>query len=143
MPSRYALLTGRFAARMRRGNGPLIAEGQATIASLLRDNGYRTAMVGKWHQGFDQNVRRKGEQVKVIAFDYDQPLTGGPVDRGFDSFFGMHASLDIPPYFYIKDRAPSDGSDGSGRRQQQRRWRGRLEQNPRRVLARRRHRARL
>ncbi len=106
VPSRYALLTGRFAARMQRGNGPLIAEGQATIASLLRDNGYRTAMVGKWHQGFDQDVRNRGEPGKGIAVDYDQPLTGGPVDRGFDSFFGMHASLDIPPYFYIKDRAP-------------------------------------
>lgn len=104
VPSRYALLTGRFAARMSRGNGPLIAEGQATIASLLRDNGYRTAMVGKWHQGFDQDVRGNRKQENGVAVDYEQPLTGGPVDRGFDSFFGMHASLDIPPYFYMKDR---------------------------------------
>lgn len=102
IPSRYSLLTGRFSARMQRGKGPLIAEGQATIASLLRENGYRTAMVGKWHQGFDQDVREKSR----IAVDYNQAFTGGPVDRGFDSFFGMHASLDIPPYFYMKDRAP-------------------------------------
>ena len=107
VPSRYALLTGRFAARMdRRGNDPLISDGQATIASLLRDNGYRTAMVGKWHLGFDQKVGKDGERNKGIAFDYLRPLSGGPVDRGFDSFFGMHASLDIPPYFYIRDRAP-------------------------------------
>jgi arylsulfatase A-like enzyme len=47
-------------------------------------------MVGKWHLGFDE----KG---------YDKPLRGGPVDRGFDSFFGIRASTDIPPYFYIRD----------------------------------------
>ena len=101
VPSRHSLITGRFAARRARLNwraGPVIARGQLTIASLLRGQGYRTAMVGKWHQGF----RMKAPGV----FDYERPLTGGPVDCGFDSFFGMHASLDIPPYFYIKDRRP-------------------------------------
>ena len=63
-------------------------------------------MIGKWHLGFDQKGRKKNAASKSFAFDYEQPLTGGPVDRGFDSFFGMHASLDIQPYFYIKDRAP-------------------------------------
>ena len=48
-------------------------------------------MVGKWHLGFDEN-------------GYENPLPGGPVDRGFDSFFGIRASTDIPPYFYIRDR---------------------------------------
>lgn len=97
-PSRYSLMTGRFAARKNKlGNGiPLIQEGRDTVASLLRGNGYRTAMVGKWHLGFD----RRGQP----DFAYEKPLHGGPVDRGFDSFFGMHASLDIPPYFYIRDR---------------------------------------
>ena len=64
-----------------------------TIASLLQSNGYRTAMVGKWHLGFQES-------------GYDKPLPGGPVDRGFDSYFGIRASTDIPPYFYIRgDRA--------------------------------------
>lgn len=100
-PSRYALLTGRFAARKNNFNDkvPIITEGRATVASMLRDNGYRTAMVGKWHLGFDRKAKRD--------FDYDKPITGGPVDRGFDSFFGMHASLDIQPYFYMKDRKPT------------------------------------
>jgi arylsulfatase A-like enzyme len=101
VPSRHALITGRFAARRGRLNwrgGPVIARGQLTFASVLRDQGYRTAMVGKWHQGF--TMKAPG------AFDYARPLSGGPVDCGFDSFFGMHASLDIPPYFYIKDRRP-------------------------------------
>jgi arylsulfatase A-like enzyme len=99
VPSRHALITGRFAARRDRLNwraGPLIGRNQLTFASVLRNQGYRTAMVGKWHQGF--TMKAPG------VFDYERPLSGGPVDCGFDSFFGMHASLDIPPYFYIKDR---------------------------------------
>ena len=101
VPSRHSLITGRFAARRGRLNwrsGPVIARGQLTFASVLREQGYRTAMVGKWHQGF--TMKAPG------VFDYERPLTGGPVDCGFDSFFGMHASLDIQPYFYIKDRRP-------------------------------------
>ena len=108
-PSRYSLLTGRFTARREKLNdraGPIIEEGRDTIASMLRTHGYRTAMVGKWHQGFDQKSRKEGAAIDGFAFDYERPLTGGPVDRGFDSFFGMHASLDIPPYFYIRNRAP-------------------------------------
>lgn len=103
IPSRYALMTGRFAVRksLSLAKGPLIEEGRMTIASLLRDHGYATAMVGKWHLGFDPFL-----QDKKAAVDYSQPLSGGPVDCGFDSFFGMHASLDLPPYFYIRDRSP-------------------------------------
>ena len=69
---------------------PLIAPGQLTIASLAKSRGYDTAMVGKWHLGFQEN-------------GYDKPLPGGPTDCGFDSFFGIRASTDIPPYFYIRD----------------------------------------
>ncbi|MCH2064401.1 MAG: arylsulfatase [Roseibacillus sp.] len=101
VPSRYSLITGQFAARRDRLNykaGPLIARGQLTFARVLQEQGYRTAMVGKWHQGFTMKA--------AGVFDYGRPLAGGPVDCGFDSFFGMHASLDIPPYFYIKDRTP-------------------------------------
>ncbi len=103
IPSRYALMTGRFAVRKSSGlaQGPLIDQDRMTVASLLRDHGYATAMVGKWHLGFDPYLQNKKKPA-----DYSQPLRGGPVDCGFDSFFGMHASLDIPPYFYIRDRAP-------------------------------------
>lgn len=109
-PSRYALFTGRFSARKQRLNdkeGPILEEGRATIASLLRKNDYQTAMVGKWHLGFDQKGLGTGKEIDGFAFDFDQPLTGGPVDRGFESLFGMHASLDIPPYFYIENRKPT------------------------------------
>jgi arylsulfatase A len=108
-PSRYALLTGRFAARKDGffdNRGPIITAGRQTIASLLRDHGYQTAMVGKWHLGFDKKNVQPGTG-KGIAFNYDEPLAGGPADRGFASFFGMHASLDIPPYFFVRDRKPT------------------------------------
>jgi arylsulfatase A len=95
-PSRYGLLTGCYPFRTDVSvwpRQPLIAPGQMTIASLLESCGYRTAMVGKWHLGFNED-------------GYDRPLRGGPVDRGFGSFFGIRASTDIPPYFYIRgDRA--------------------------------------
>jgi len=95
-PSRYGLMTGRYPFRTdvsRWPKEPLIEKGQVTLASFLRDRGYRTAMVGKWHLGF----REEG---------YERPLPGGPADCGFESFFGLRASTDIPPYFYIRgDRA--------------------------------------
>lgn len=94
--SRYGLLTGRYPFRAECGKWqtqPTITDGQMTIASLLQTHGYHTAMVGKWHLG-------------MFERGYDQPLRGGPVDRGFASWFGIRASTDIPPYFYIRnDRA--------------------------------------
>ncbi len=97
VPSRYGLMTGRYPFR-NTGNrqpqkGALIERGRPTLASVLHSAGYATAMVGKWHLGFEG-----GDQ-----FDYAKPLRGGPVDHGFQSFFGQHASLDIPPYFFIAD----------------------------------------
>jgi len=100
--SRYGLMTGRYPFRTNVGvwsKKPLIEADQVTIASLAKSQGYRTAMVGKWHLGFKEN-------------GYDKPLPGGPVDRGFDSYFGIRASTDIPPYFYIRGnravRQPSE-----------------------------------
>ncbi len=94
--SRYGLMTGCYPFRTNVAlwpRQPLIQPGQMTIASLAQSQGYHTAMVGKWHLGF----REQG---------YDQPLPGGPVDCGFDWYFGIRASTDIPPYFYIRnDRA--------------------------------------
>jgi arylsulfatase A len=109
--SRYGLLTGRYPFRTDVKpwrQRPLIDEGQMTIASLLQGQGYQTAMVGKWHVGFAED-------------GYDKPLPGGPVDRGFDSYFGIRASTDIPPYFYIRgdrvvqpptDRIAANNSEG-------------------------------
>ena len=108
VPSRYGLLTGRYPFRnasMNPSKGPLIEPRRMTIASLLHEHGYTTAMIGKWHLGFDG-----GDQ-----FDCSKPLRGGPSDHGFDYFFGQHASLDIPPYFFIENDhcvgAPTDHID--------------------------------
>ena len=92
--SRYGLLTGQYPFRANTSawrRQPSIKSGQLTIASLLEAKGYNTAMVGKWHLGFQEE-------------GYEKPLNGGPVDVGFNSFFGIRASTDIPPYFYIRGR---------------------------------------
>jgi arylsulfatase A len=95
-PSRYGLITGQLPWRTDTSKWPkqaLIGKGQTTLASMFKGQGYRTAMVGKWHLGFDED-------------GYENPLPGGPIDVGFDSYFGIRASTDIPPYFYIDgDRA--------------------------------------
>src|SRR5690625_437300 len=122
-PSRYGLLTGRYPFRTNTNvwpDKPVIEEGRMTIASLLQEEGYRTAMVGKWHLGFDESqatdplYNDEGNNTRAAYRHYQesQQLAGGPADRGFDSFFGIRASTDIPPYFYIRDdrvvNPPSD-----------------------------------
>ena len=116
-PSRYGLLTGRYPFRTDINvwpDQPVIDEERMTIASLLKSEGYHTAMVGKWHLGFDEsasiessrkNEEERGNNTRAAYRIYEegQLLSGGPVDRGFDSFFGIRASTDIPPYFYIRD----------------------------------------
>jgi arylsulfatase A-like enzyme len=130
-PTRYSLLTGRMAFRngmkgvFTGAGGPcLIKEDRLTRAGMLRDQGYTTAMFGKWHIGltfYDKDgkpITKNGlEAVKRI--DYSQPITGGPIDRGFDQFFGtaccpttdwLYAYIDgdkIPmPPTRIVDRKP-------------------------------------
>ncbi|REJ66804.1 MAG: arylsulfatase [Planctomycetota bacterium] len=95
IPTRYGLMTGRYPFRLVQGpdRGPCIVEGRTTVASLLRENGYATGCIGKWHLGFEGG----------FAFDWQQPLRGGPVDRGFDFYFGFQASTDDPPYPYIRN----------------------------------------
>ncbi|MGA0846585.1 MAG: sulfatase family protein, partial [Luteolibacter sp.] len=94
--SRYGLLTGRYPFRTDVSKWtcqPLIEEDQISIASLLRNAGYLTAMVGKWHLGFSKQAN-------------NTILPEGPIERGFERFYGIPASTDIPPYFYIRgDRA--------------------------------------
>lgn len=110
VPTRYGLLTGHMPYRttLHVGRQPDIDPGRMTLASLLKQHGYAATCVGKWHLGFDGGVKNH---------DFAEPLTGGPVDRGFDHYFGIHASLDIPPYFYIRNRdafpAPTEQIDAS------------------------------
>lgn len=96
VPSRYSLMTGRYPFRAEKYN---LRDRETTVASVLKSAGYHTAMVGKWHLGFRYPKGQKG------AHDVrpDEPLRNGPVDRGFDYFFGIPASLDIAPYYYIEN----------------------------------------
>jgi arylsulfatase A len=96
VPTRYGLLTGRYPHRIKLDwrSRALIEKGRATVPSALREKGYATAMVGKWHLGFNDGPN----------YDYSKPLVGGPMDRGFDFYFGMPHSLDIVPYYYIEGR---------------------------------------
>lgn len=107
-PSRYSLLTGRYSWRstLKRGvlfgySPRLIEEGRMTVASYLRDHGYYTACVGKWHLGMDW--QRTGQEPDDV--DYEKPIPGGPTSVGFDYYFGISASLDMPPYVYIENDA--------------------------------------
>lgn len=104
-PTRYGLLTGRYCWRSRLKSGvqngygpPLIEEDRPTIASFLKTNGYRTGIVGKWHLGLGFV---KGEDGEI---DYSKPLTHVPNDLGFEDSLIIPASLDFPPYVYIKNR---------------------------------------
>ena len=102
-PSRYGLLTGINPVRtgvlntLLSEGKPIISEEEKTIAHLLKDQGYATHMIGKWHLGFDTGGKKKD-------FDFDQAFIGGPIDRGFDSYFGIHSSPGAFPLFYLKDR---------------------------------------
>ena len=119
-PTRYALLTGRYNWRNKRKQGVAsgfspseIEKGRATLATMLGDAGYRTAMIGKWHLGLDwvedetienEFMNVQGKKTSVGAkVDFTKPFRGGPIDHGFDHFFGIAASLDMPPYVWLKD----------------------------------------
>lgn len=102
-PTRYSVLTGRYSWRSRLKESvlgghsePLIEPERLTVPSFLKENGYETACIGKWHLGLGWG--KDGEE-----FDYQQPITGGPTELGFDYFYGIPASLDMPPYCFIEN----------------------------------------
>jgi arylsulfatase A len=123
-PSRYALLTGRYTWRtpLKRGvlwpwDPPLIEPDRTTVADLLKAQGYQTACLGKWHLGWawathDGEPAHKGAEIGVLDreqrhameqnIDYTQPMRGGPVDHGFDAYFGVDVP-NFPPYTWFED----------------------------------------
>ena len=127
-PSRYALITGRYAWRGRLKQGvlqgyhpPLIESGRPTVASFLRTQGYATAVFGKWHLGLDW--ARNGSQLENVNFA--EPFSNGPLTHGFDRFFGISASLDMPPYVWLaNDRSTAVPNANIGDSPVPKLWRG-------------------
>jgi arylsulfatase A len=120
-PTRYALMTGRYNWRSRLKSGVLggfsprlIEDGRLTVAQMLKNRGYQTACIGKWHLGMDFPLRTGGlangyPDAKDV--DWTQPIQNGPLAVGFDEYFGISASLDMPPWVYLENKkavAPPD-----------------------------------
>lgn len=106
-PSRYSILTGRYAWRSRLKKSvlygydePLIDSTRLTVADLLRNDGYSTASIGKWHLGLGWAHNSTEDKSDI---DYTKNITGGPNSLGFDYFYGISASLDMPPFIYIEN----------------------------------------
>jgi arylsulfatase A-like enzyme len=125
-PSRYTVLTGRYHWRGRLQKGivgtwaaPAIAPDRLTLGSLAKQHGYRTACIGKWHLGWDWPIPKEklawmaGSKVRDQAATAEQKafwsdlfsrdIPGGPVDRGFDSYFGTDVP-NWPPFCFIENR---------------------------------------
>jgi len=109
-PTRYGVLTGRYSWRTHLKEGvlwswdpPLVREGETTVGTLLQKMGYNTACVGKWHLGLGWQYHAENPD----SVDFSKAVTGGPTTLGFDYFFGITASLDIPPYVYLENDSPT------------------------------------
>ena len=101
-PSRYGLLTGQYPFRGNGGKGiwgpcshqqPLLIDtDKLTLAQLLKNDGYATAAIGKWHLGFGTGKT-----------DWNKPLRPGPLELGFDHYFGVPKVNSGFPYVYVED----------------------------------------
>lgn len=122
-PSRYSILTGRYNWRSRLKSEvtygyslPVIEKERKTVANLFKENGYRTAMIGKWHLGMVFGTKEGCKPIEdnddFYDIDYTAKIQQSPVDKGFDYFYGISGSLDMPPYVYIEnDRFTQNPTD--------------------------------
>ncbi len=123
-PSRYAVLTGRYCWRSRLKTGivwqwdaPLIEPDRKAVADVMSAAGYRTTCIGKWHLGWDWTLTDGTKPSDHVEYgvhdlarrapigdlvDYTQPMGGGPVDNGFESYFGDDVP-NFPPYTWFAD----------------------------------------
>ncbi len=101
-PSRYGLLTGEYPVRGNGGKGiwgpcghfqPLLIDtNKLTLAQLFKNKGYATAAIGKWHLGFGTGKT-----------DWNKPLRPGPLELGFDYYFGVPKVNSGYPYVYVEN----------------------------------------
>jgi arylsulfatase A len=112
-PTRYGILTGRYCWRTEKKtgvlhghSGHLIDPNRETVASFLKQRGYAAACIGKWHLGMDWKSN-DGQRVNTSNgknVDFSQPVSNGPLDVGFDYYFGISGSLNMPPHAYVENR---------------------------------------
>ncbi|MDY0290348.1 MAG: arylsulfatase [Sphaerochaeta sp.] len=113
-PSRYSIMTGRYNWRSPLKEGvlggyslPLIPEGRTTVAHMLKTCGYKTEAIGKWHLGMA--FPKLSDFVEQPGFahsegiDFKGTIKNSPIDAGFDHYYGISGSLDMPPYVYIEN----------------------------------------
>jgi len=111
-PTRYGILTGRYAWRTRlkrwvlgHYEKPLIPPTRTTMASMLRSQGYTTGAVGKWHLGWDfptTDGQLPRDKENDYNLDFTKPIPGGPTAVGFDWFFGVDVP-NYPPFCFIEN----------------------------------------
>lgn len=106
-PTRYSLLTGRYAWRTWNGhttlwsNDPLLIDtARVTLPKILKNVGYSTAIIGKWHLGFGLPNTPGWDNLK--GPDYNLPLKPGPLEVGFDYFYGI-PHVGQKPHVYIEN----------------------------------------
>ena len=107
-PSRFALLTGKYHWRRQHNivtsfGKPFFNESDITLPQVLKQNGYATACIGKWHLGW--NWEFKNEPSGIVTendIDWSKPVSGGPLDRGFDYYFG-DGTINFPPYAWVEN----------------------------------------
>lgn len=116
-PTRYGFLTGRYNWRSRLKSGvltgtssALIPKDRSTMASVLKQRGYHTAFIGKWHLGWNWGLKNEGDQLgdgwgprDFDQIDFSNKVSNSPNDLGFEYAYGHAGSLDMAPYVYVEN----------------------------------------
>ncbi|MDY7393989.1 arylsulfatase [Aureibaculum sp. 2210JD6-5] len=120
-PTRYGILTGRYNWRSPIKSGvltgvskALIPNDRTTVPSLLKNKGYETGFIGKWHLGWDWALKQ-GDSVGGTGWnpndydniDFSKPIKNGPKELGFTYSYGHSGSLDMAPYVYVENGMPT------------------------------------
>lgn len=110
VPSRMSIISGRYPFRFSRKNtggpwgfmGPVVPDTTFSIADLMKESGYTTNYIGKWHLGLSMTTFKDTIQT-IGTVDYTKPFKNGPLDLGFDKSFILPGSLDMYPYIFAKN----------------------------------------
>jgi len=126
-PTRYGIMTGRYNWRSTLKQGVLVGASKAlipntrtTMASILKNSGYHTAFIGKWHLGWDWALKNPEtepttgwQDTTFTNIDYTKPVTNSPNDLGFDYAYGHSGSLDMAPYVYVENGMATEIPDST------------------------------